>query len=99
MRLCLVGLVIRRRKFIFDRLQIIVSVSKKQIRIANPDEIKRRIGEFMNQEISLVLSNGTVIFGTLQKVEPDRLVISNMRQRKVTTPIALITEVFTDVDA
>jgi hypothetical protein len=74
-------------------------VSKKQVRISNPEEIRRRLPEFLQRKISLVLSDSTVIFGTLLNVKKDSVAIANMRLREITLPIARISELFMDLDA
>ena len=73
-------------------------MSKKQVRVSDPREIKKRMNEFLNREVSLVMKNNTVIYGTLQQSDDDTVTILNMRQRKMTFPAADISALYTDLD-
>ncbi|HEY4655953.1 MAG TPA: hypothetical protein VIH22_15640 [Cyclobacteriaceae bacterium] len=74
-------------------------MSKKQIRITEAGEIKRRMHEFSGRQISLVLTDNTVIFGALTKIETDCVIITNMRQREMPIRLVRIAEIYTDIDA
>lgn len=74
-------------------------VSKKQIRISEPQEIKNRMPEFLNKNVSLVLKDNTVIFGTLREAKNGKVALSNMRGRKMTFLMDDISEIYTDLDS
>lgn len=74
-------------------------MSKKQIRISEPQEIKNRMPEFLNKNVSLVLKDNTVIFGTLREAKNGKVALSNMRGRKMTFLMDDISEIYTDLDS
>jgi len=55
--------------------------------------------EFSGRQISLVLTDNTVIFGALKKIETDRVIITNMRRREMPIRLVRIAEIYTDIDA
>lgn len=57
------------------------------------------MNEFLNREISLVMKDKTVVYGTLREAEGDTITISNMRRRKMTLSSGQISELYTDLDA
>lgn len=74
-------------------------MSKKQVRISDPQEIKKRMNEFLNREISLVMKDKTVVYGTLREAAGDTITVSNMRRRKMTFSCGQISELYTDLDS
>lgn len=54
---------------------------------------------FLNRNINLVLKGNTVIYGTLQEAGDEKVILSNMRGRKMTFPIDDISEIYTDLDS
>ena len=74
-------------------------VSKKQVRISEPQEIKNRMPEFLNKNVNLVLKGKTVIYGTLREVSNGTVILSNMRGRKMTFQMDDISEIYTDLDS
>lgn len=62
-------------------------------------EIGKRLNEFLNCEINLVLKDNTVIYGTLQKAGNGTVTIINMRRRRITLTTDSISELYTDLDA
>lgn len=73
-------------------------MSKKQIRISGADEVKERLPTLTNESVNLVLRNNTVVFGILEEVRDDHVVVSNMRKKKMKVPLDGIVEAYTDVD-
>ncbi|HLT81837.1 MAG TPA: hypothetical protein VKZ86_12455 [Cyclobacteriaceae bacterium] len=73
-------------------------MSKKQIRISGADEVKKRLPTLTNESVNLVLRNNTVVFGILEEVRDDHVVVSNMRKKKMKVPLDGIVEAYTDVD-
>jgi hypothetical protein len=68
----------------------------KQLRLNNSDQIRQRIGEFIGKKINIVLSDRTVMFGELTKVNDTAIVLKNMRLEKNTYPYQSIVEVYLD---
>ena len=54
--------------------------------------------EFMNRNVNLVLKGNTVIYGILREADNVKVVLSNMRGRKMTFPLGDISEIYTDLD-
>ena len=73
-------------------------MSKRQIRISDHETIRRRLGEFVNKKMNIVLKNNMVLFVELKKAG-DPVVIMNMRREEQDVPVADIAELFIDVDA
>lgn len=73
-------------------------MSKKQIRISGADEVKKRLPTLTNESVNLVLRNNTVVFGILEEVRDDHVVVSNMRKKKMRVAFDTIVEAYTDVD-
>lgn len=71
-------------------------MGKKQIRVTNPET---RAIEFIDKIVSIVLSDNTVVTGTLMKVEKDNLIVQNMRLKKCAISLSKIVEFYTDIDA
>lgn len=74
-------------------------VRKKQIRIADIDQIKLRYSGFVNRNVTVVLNDNTTIFGELNGLEDNKLLITNTRQKKIKLPLGDVNELFTDIDA
>lgn len=74
-------------------------MSKKQIRISDPHEIKKRMNEFLNRDVSLVMKDNTVIYGILREAGGNTVTVSNMRRRKMTFFSDQISELYSDLDA
>jgi hypothetical protein len=58
--------------------------------------IKKRVHEFLEKKINIVLSDRTVILATLVKTTPDGLEVLNMRQKRVKIPFEKLTEIYSD---
>jgi hypothetical protein len=52
--------------------------------------------EFVGKKINIVLSDRTVMFGVLKKVNESEIVLTNMRLENVKYPIQNIVEVYYD---
>lgn len=74
-------------------------MSKKQIRISDPTLLKRRIPEFIDRKVNLILKDNTVIFGQLKKTDAQSLYIVNMRLKEIKLPMENVAEFYTDIDA
>ncbi|MFO7256386.1 MAG: hypothetical protein DIU61_001750 [Bacteroidota bacterium] len=73
-------------------------MSKKQIRISGADEVRKRLPNLTRRSVNLVLRNNTVVFGILDEVRDDHVVVSNMRKKKMRVAFDTIVEAYTDVD-
>lgn len=74
-------------------------MSKKQIRISDPTLLKKRLPEFLNRNVNLILKDNTVIFGLLKKTDGQSLHIMNMRLKEIKLPMENVAEFYTDIDA
>ena len=74
-------------------------MSKKQIRISDPTLLRRRLPEFINRKVNLILKDNTVVFGQLKKTDAQTVYIINMRLKEVRLPVDNVAEFYTDIDA
>lgn len=74
-------------------------MSKKQIRISEPTLLKKRLPEFINRKVNVILKDNTVIFGLLKKTDDQSLHVMNMRQKEIVLPMEKVAEFYTDIDA
>ena len=70
--------------------------STKQLRVTDPQQIKKRIGEFLGKKINVVLTDNRVIIGELKEVNPSGIVLMNMRLKKMEYSFDQLTEVYFD---
>ena len=70
----------------------------KQLRISAPDIIRKRLPEFLRKQVSLVLKDGTSVFGTLAKVDAQTIELQNMRLKKMTIVLDNVSEFFADLE-
>jgi hypothetical protein len=68
----------------------------RQLRLNDFEQIRQRIPEFLGKKINIVLSDQTVMFGELKKVNDSEIVLRNMRLENVKYPLKNIVEVFFD---
>ena len=73
-------------------------MGKKQIRISDPVQIQKRIGEFIKKNITLVFLNNKTTFGLLLEMKGNSVTVQNGRLKKFTFPLADILEIYTDID-
>jgi hypothetical protein len=73
-------------------------LSKKQIRISDPALIQKRIGEFVKKSITVVFNDSRTVFGLLMAVDGNTISLQNRRLKKITFPLADISEIFTDIE-
>jgi len=74
-------------------------VSKKQIRLSDPTQIRKRAPEFINKQISLVLIDNTPLLGELKKATEHELLLSNGRLKEIRVPLEKVVDFFSDIDA
>jgi hypothetical protein len=68
----------------------------RQLRLNDSDQIRRRMPEFLGKKINIVLTDRTVMFGELKKVNETEIVLRNMRMEKTTYPFTNIVEIYLD---
>jgi hypothetical protein len=68
----------------------------RQLRLNDPDQILRRMPEFLGKKINVVLIDRTVMFGELKKVNQSEIVLRNMRLENVSYPFKNIVEIYLD---
>jgi hypothetical protein len=68
----------------------------KQLRLNDSEQIRRRMSEFIGKKINIVLTDRTVMFGELTKVNDTAIVLKNMRLENITYPLLSIVEVYLD---
>jgi len=71
----------------------------KQLRITGTAQIKNRISEFKGREINLVLTDSTVHVGRLLDVTENKIVLKNMRLKRMSFPLQNILELYNDTKA
>ena len=75
---------------------IFLSMSTRQLRLQDRQKIVQKLASCEGRKIQIVLNDQTVIFATVQKVEDEKIVVSNMRLKKLTIPVKNINEVYLD---
>ena len=68
----------------------------KQLRISDPEQIKSKAASFLGKKINIVLMDNTAVFGQLQEVNSNEILLMNMRMKKVKYPFASIAELYFD---
>lgn len=66
------------------------------MRISDPTQIRKRIGEFLGKHVNVVLADNTVMFGELVAVEPSGIKLRNMRLKTIAYPFNTIRELYLD---
>jgi hypothetical protein len=68
----------------------------RQLRLNDRDQIQRRMPEFLGKKINIVLSDRTVMFGELKKVNESEIILRNMRLENIRYPFKNIVEIYLD---
>ena len=68
----------------------------RQLRLNDRNQIQRRLPEFLGKKINIVLSDRTVMFGELKKVNQSEIILRNMRMENVRYPFKDIVEIYLD---
>lgn len=71
-------------------------MNTRQIRLSDPEQIKRRMNDFIGKKITIVLQDSMVFLGSLLTVKENTIILLNTRNKKVTLSIPAITELFID---
>lgn len=74
-------------------------MSTKQLRLNDPEQIQKSIKSLLGKKINIVLTDDTVVFGELKKVDTAEIQLLNMRLKKISYPFARIAEVYLDTNA
>jgi len=73
-------------------------MSTKQLRLNDPEHIQKHIKSLLGKKINIVLTDDTVVFGELTKVNTAEIQLLNMRLKKITYSFAKIAEVYVDTN-
>jgi hypothetical protein len=73
-------------------------MSTKQLRLNDPELIQKSIKSLLGKKINIVLTDDTVVFGELKKVNTAEIQLLNMRLKKISYPFARIAEVYLDTN-
>ena len=68
----------------------------KQLRLSDSEQIRRRMNEFIGKKINIVLTDRTVMFGELKKVNDTTIVLRNMRLENISYAFQSIVEIYLD---
>ena len=68
----------------------------KQVRISDPDQIRKRIQEFVGKTINIVLTNGMIMTGKLTTTRQTEVVLQNMRHKNTPYSFSSIAEIYFD---
>ena len=68
----------------------------RQLRLNDRDQIRRRMPEFLGKKINIVLTDRTVMFGELEKVNESEIILRNMRMENMRYPFKNIVEIYLD---
>lgn len=68
----------------------------RQIRLSTQDHIRKKLKDFINKKINIVLCNRTVLFGELKHLSENDLTFENMRLEPFTILLKDISEVYFD---
>ncbi len=71
-------------------------VGTRQLRLSDPEQIRKRIGEFLGKHVNVVLADNTVMFGELIAVETTGIKLRNMRRKTMPYPFNTIRELYLD---
>ena len=68
----------------------------RQLRLNDLNQIQRKLPEFLGKRINIVLSDRTVMFGELKKVNESEIILRNMRMENVRYAFKNIVEIYLD---
>ena len=68
----------------------------RQLRISDPDQIRKRVQEFIGKSINIVLTNGMIMSGKLTAVRDAEIILQNMRLQKRPYALESISELYFD---
>ncbi|HEY3404652.1 MAG TPA: hypothetical protein VGK59_14780 [Ohtaekwangia sp.] len=68
----------------------------RQLRISDPDQIRKRVQEFLGKSINIVLTNGMIMTGKLDAIKNSEIILQNMRLQKMPYSFDSIAELYVD---
>ena len=68
----------------------------RQLRISDPDQIRKRVQELTGKSIQVVLTNGMIMSGTLTAARDSEIILQNMRLKHIPYNYNSIAEVYFD---
>ena len=72
-------------------------MSTRQQRLTSTSQIQKKIDQLVGKKINLVLSNGTVVLGRLDKANAEVVTMENGRLKKINYPFSEISELYFDM--
>lgn len=73
-------------------------MQKRQVRLGTQIQMQQQLAGFVNKKINIVMNDSTVLLTELIRISGDKLLVQNMRQRKLTIPVADIYEIIIDIN-
>ena len=74
-------------------------MSTRQLRLSDADQIQKNISSLVGKNINIVLTDDTVFFGELKKVNTTEIQLINTRLKKMSYSFDRIAEVYLDTNA
>jgi hypothetical protein len=71
----------------------------RQIRLSDPDTIRKRVKDFVGKKINIVLADNRVVVGEVTDVQQAGITLRNMRLKLMDFPFIQITEIYLDIPA
>ena len=71
-------------------------MGSRQLRISDHEQIKSRAASFLGKKINIVLLDNTVVFGQLEEVNGNEILLLNMRMKKAKYLFSSIAELYID---
>jgi len=71
-------------------------MSTRQLRLNSTEQIKSKSQQFIGKKVNVVMTDKTVVFGTVHSIDGSLLKIVNMRLAKVSIPLENISELYYD---
>jgi hypothetical protein len=73
-------------------------MSTRQLRLSDADQIQKNLTRLVGKKINIVLTDDTVVFGELKKVNTAEIQLLNTRLKKVSYSFDRIAEVYLDTN-
>jgi hypothetical protein len=74
-------------------------MSTRQLRLSDADQIQKNLTRLVGKKINIVLTDDTVVFGELKKVNTAEIQLINTRLKKMSYSFDRIAEVYLDTNA
>ncbi|TRX52020.1 hypothetical protein FNH22_22880 [Fulvivirga sp. M361] len=74
-------------------------MAKRQIRLNNAADIRKKLPELSGKKVNIVRTSGAIFFVRIEQVSGDILTISDMRRTKSQWEVSDISEIIIDFEA